>query len=91
MADEALIEEIGKFQKLQKDGNSGNLKQKNDKTCEDYELRSMSNTSSMRQTRKRTRSFALKETDKSTPRGNAEDNSVAPGSAARNLCRDFHG
>lgn len=86
MADEVLIEEIGRFQKLHQDGNSGNLKQNNNKT--DDEIRSMSNTSSIRKTRKRTRSDASKETDRYTPCRNVEDNSVAQDSAAQNLCNE---
>lgn len=86
MADEVLIEEIGKFQKLHQDGNCGNLKQNNNKT--DDEIRSMSNTSSIRKTRKRTRSDASKETDRSTPCRNVEDNSVVQDSAAQNLCNE---
>ncbi|KAK4279956.1 hypothetical protein QN277_011649 [Acacia crassicarpa] len=83
---DALIEEIGKFQKLHQDGNSGNLKQNNNKT--DDEIRSMSNTSSIRKTRKRTRNDASKERDRSTPCRIVEENSVAQDSAAQNLCNE---
>ncbi|XP_028782890.1 uncharacterized protein LOC114738979 isoform X2 [Neltuma alba] len=85
---EALIEEIEKFQKLHPDGHSGNLKQNNNKMHEDDELRALSNTSSMRRTRKRARNDASEEIDRSTPYGNAADNSVARDSAAQNLCNE---
>lgn len=85
---EVLIEEIGKFQKLHQDGNSGNLKQNNNKMREGDELHSISNTSSVRKTRKRTRHDALEEIDRSIPCGKAEDNSVARDSATQNLCNE---
>ncbi|XP_028778044.1 uncharacterized protein LOC114734590 [Neltuma alba] len=85
---EALIEEIGRFQKLHQDGSSGNLKQINNKMHEDDELRAISITSSIRRTRKRTRNDASEEIDRSKPCGNAENNSVARDSAAQNLCNE---
>lgn len=88
MADEALIEEVEKLQKLQQEGTSGDLKQNNNNMLEDDQFMALSNTSSITKTKKRKSCDASEQIVRSTPCEKGEDNSVVRVSALQNLSKD---
>ncbi|XP_061339654.1 uncharacterized protein LOC133286276 isoform X2 [Gastrolobium bilobum] len=84
---EALSEEVEKLQKLQQEGTSGDLNNNSKVIAEDDQFKAISNSSSRRMMRKRSRKDALEEEARFISRENVEGNSLEREST-QNFCKE---
>lgn len=87
MADEALSEEVEKLRKLQHEGTSRDLNNNSKVMMEDGQFKAISNSSSIRMTRKRSKQAALEKESRFISFENREDNSVVREST-QNVCKE---